>query len=97
MHGWWVLMGAVITAGTAFAPKTLRRHRRRVQVDRVRAALSTWLPALNQPDGSPGDPGTVAPPTLGFTSPPQAAVRCRRTVMFGVLVPSITVGSRSAS
>jgi hypothetical protein len=95
MLGWWVLMGAVIAAGTAFVPKTLRRHRRRDQVDRVRAALSTWLPALNQPDdrGLLSDGGGVPPTSCSVVSPPRGVVRCRRTVMFGVLVPNIAVPS----
>jgi hypothetical protein len=93
MTGWWVVMGAVVVA---FAPRLHRHYRRRAQVDRVKAALSTWLPALKQPDGSPRD-GTVAPPTFGSSSPPRTAVRCRRTLMFGALYPDISVGQRSAS
>lgn len=73
MHGWWILVGAVIVAGTAIAPRLLRRHRRRVQVDRVTEALSTWLPALKQPDGT----GSSKPPTEDHlsrtTSPRQVA------------------------
>lgn len=52
MLGWWSLMGAVIVTGMAVTPRFLRRHRRRAQVDRARAALSAWLPALNQPGGA---------------------------------------------
>lgn len=65
MHGWWMLMGAVITAGTAIAPRLHRRHRRRVQVARARAALATWLPALKQPD----DTTVLDPPTEDNLSP----------------------------
>ena len=90
MHGWWVLMGAVIVA--AVAPRLLRRHRRRAQVDRVRAELSTWLPALNQPDSSSGALGIGDPPTSSSASPSKPAVRCRRTLMFGALYPDISVG-----
>ena len=49
-----------------------------------------------QPDGSPGDLGIGEPPTFGFTSPPQAAVRCRRTVMFGALESDMTRPRRAA-
>jgi hypothetical protein len=92
MHGWWVLMGVI--AAVVVAPRVHRRRCRRARVDRVRAELSTWLPALNQPDDSPGDPGIGVPPTSGSTSPPQAVVRCRRTLMFGALYPDISVGPR---
>jgi hypothetical protein len=96
MHGWWVLMGAVIAVGAVFAPKILRHHRRRAQVDRVRAALSAWLPALNQPDGAQPS-GVVAPPTFGLAPSGPSVVRCRRTLMFGELDPDISVGSRRAA
>lgn len=97
MLGWWVLMGAAIAAGTVFAPRLCRRHRRRVQVDRVRASLSTWPPALNQPDGSPGGTGVVDPPTSDSALPPRSVVRRRRTLMFGALYPNISVGPRRAA
>lgn len=49
---------------------------------------------LKQPDGSPegGDVEGDTPPTAASAPPVVAAVRCRRTVMFGVLfAPNITV------
>jgi len=95
MHGWWVLMGAVIAMGSVVTPRLRRRHGRRAQVARVRAELATWLPALNQPDGRPVFGGGV-PPTFSSAASPRPAVRCRRTVTFGDLAPSITVRTRRA-
>ncbi len=97
MHGWWILMGAVIAMGSVVTPRLCRLHSRRAQVARVRAALATWLPALNQPDGRPVC-GGGAPPTFSSATSPEPVVRCRRSVMFGVLfVPNITVGPRRAA
>lgn len=79
MHGWWVLMGAVIVTAVAIAPRLLRHHRRRVQVDRVTEALSTWLPALKQPD----DTTVLDSPDRGRALPLSraCAVRPRRRVV----------------
>lgn len=102
MLGWWSLMGAVIVTGMAVAPRFLRRHRRRAQVDRARAALSTWLPALNQLGGA-----TVPePPTednLSRTAFPRqatqagCAVRPRRRVVLSDPSLSATLTPRRAA
>jgi hypothetical protein len=99
MHGWWILMGATTAIGLAVLSRLRRHHRRRAQVDRVRTALSTWLPALKQPD----DTTVLEPPTEDNltpsvsprqTAPTGCAVRPRRTLMFGDLGLDGTVGSR---
>jgi len=86
--GWWA-MGIAVVAALALVPNWPRRLQRRAQVRRVRAEVATWLSAQSSGEGFPPTP--LSAPTS------HRLKRQRRTLMFGVLGPDISVGPRRAA
>lgn len=96
MFGWWILMGCLVAAALALAPRYIRRRQRRAQVSHIRAQVEPWLSALQSPAGGTATPRTVPPagsqqPVSTPPIPDRGTDRRRPTVVLGASDPSTTV------
>ena len=102
MHGWWIV-GVLVAAVLALAPRYTRgRHRRRrvalcrARVDASLSELNRELPFFSngyiQPDSAQSG-GVVAPPTFDSAPSGPSAVRCRRRVVLDAPSLSATLSS----